>query len=625
MIINEFKRILARPQGKALLIFIFVSFLLSGFNIQTSSDYNDTYTQYVKDTSKFFKANEQVLIDYNDGTSYFWDQANYINVRDENIEDRITQIKAKKETGLFDSLSDQKRLNQELVFYEKLSDENIEMQQSYQVDKVLNDNTFRYLIPLVSGLLIMLIFSEDIENETLSLFMTTKKSLSKLFMVKSFVFLTLMASMVSLLIFTTLFRTDFSNIPIHSLFTFKDVMGNYTILGFVIKESIHLLINSILLGYGLLSLFIIFKNQAMSFIAMLSLYFVEAVLYLYIPVNSGLAYLKYLKYLNIYYLTFVNRLEFLVINNSIYFCTIVVLLFVMVFAYLLYRIYKRWDISINKGIPLRTTNLTLQSIYQLLINYRGILMIIVVLMFSFYNIQGFSLFTRPEEASYQLFKKDYIGEITLDLEHRINKDDVMITEAYQKSLVLRDYINKHSEKANELYAENDHIFKMANNYENIKKLKAEVLEAKKLDVKALVDTRATDLLFMKGQTFFIVQHLAVLFLPIIIFGLYQGLHSFSALNLSLVKSSKLGLKPYLRSQRIGIISLSFTSVLVILGLHIFKVVSNLPIVFSNSLKQQMILNLDIPLWLGLLLLYFTLSLILSATGIIAQTISRSNI
>lgn len=619
MIINEFKRLIARPQANFLLLFIILSFLLSGLNIPSDREYNDIYNTYAKNSDQFIVDNEKQLVAYSESSSYFYYQVKYVNERSEKNNDKVAQILAKKETGLFDSYIDQKRLDKELAFYKEVSKEVIEIEDTYRIDKILNDNTFRLLTPILSALLIMLIFSEDIENESLSLFKTTKKSLAKLFVVKSFVYLMLMVLIMVLLVLVTSFKTGFSTIPIHSMVKFKEVMGNYSVSNYIIKESLYLLINSLILGYGLISLFIVFKNQAVAFIAIITLYFVEAILYLTIPITSALVYFKYF---NIFYITFIYRQQFLHISSGLNFFIIITLVITLICAYVLYKIYKRWNLSISKGLSLKTTDLLLQSTYQLFINYRGIVMVALVLLFSFYNIQGFSLTTRFDEQSYNQFKENYLGEITHDLENRINEDDLLITEAYSESLVLKDYIDKHSSEASELYAENDHVFQLAKNYNNVKRLKAELDEAKELKVEALVDTRGTDLIFMKGQKLFLLQHLLVLILPILVFGFYQAIHSFSKESLALVNSSKSGFRLYLRFQSLAIFFLSFLSVFIIMTLHLFKIFSNVPVNLTSSLKQQMIINIDISLWIGLLFIYLLLSLLITTIGIFAQRIGN---
>ena len=520
---------------------------------------------------------------------------------------------------MFDSPSDQKRLDKELSFYKILSEENIEMESTYKVEKSLSNNLFKYLMPLISIFLVILIFSEDIENETLSLFMTTKKSLSKLFIVKSFVYLSIMTSIVISLAFVTFFKTGFSTLPIHAMSIFKDVVGNVNILSFIGLESLRLFVNSLIAGFGLLAVFIVFKNQALAFIGIISLYFIEAIMYLLIPVNSSFAYLKYY---NVFYLSFIDRLQFMTINNSINLFLMFVLIFVFLTSYSFYRIYKRFNVSVNKGVSLRTTNLNFQSVYQLLINYRGIIMITIVILFSLYNIQGFSVSTRSDELSYQMFKENYLGPITESLEIRVNEEVILITDAQKESINLREYINKHPEEANKLYAEKDHVFKMANDYENIIKLQAEIESAKELKIEALVDTRGTDLLFMKNQSMFLLQNMLVLIIPILIFGFYQGLHSFNKQNLSLVYTSKKGLNPYLRSRQLALIILSFISVLTIMGLHFFKISSHLPLDLSVSLKQQMVINIDVPLGIGFVGLYLLLALTTSMLGILSQSMGR---
>lgn len=57
-------------------------------------------------------------------------------------------------------------------------------------------------------------------------------------------------------------------------------------------------------------------------------------------------------------------------------------------------------------------------------------------------------------------------------------------------------------------------------------------------------------------------------------------------------------------------------------LHLFKVLSNISVDLATSLKQQMIINIDLSSWIGLLVLYLILSLTLTAISIFAQSVGR---
>ena len=146
----------------------------------------------------------------------------------------------------------------------------------------------------------------------------------------------------------------------------------------------------------------------------------------------------------------------------------------MISTYSFYVLYiKDFSVDIfkkSKKVVIKTTNAIIHILRELLIPSKGILAIAVVLLFSIYQYNTFKITNDYKEVSYQNFKMNYLGPINEERYQDMLKDQNVIQECYEKSLIIWDLIEKDPINAGELLIENEEILYKAQNFENIEDL-----------------------------------------------------------------------------------------------------------------------------------------------------------
>lgn len=266
---------------------------------------------------------------------------------------------------------------------------------------------------------------------------------------------------------------------------------------------------------------------------------------------------------------------------------------------LFYILYVK-DFSVDilkrsKKVVLKTTNSILHILRELLIPSKGILAIVVVLLFSIYQYNTFKMTNDYKEVYYQEFKKQYLGPINEDRYEDILIDQKEIQECYEKSFIIWELVEEDPENAAELLMENDTTLYKAKNLENIGRLRVEFEEAMELGLNNLVDNRGANLIVMKDKEIYLIECISILAIPLIFvymnFRKQMAIPSYS----TVIKTSKTGEKKYLLfSNGLFVLLVIFNTILMIYG-HIIRIEKVYPIDLSYTLKDILFANVGLSL------------------------------
>lgn len=532
---------------------------------------------------------------------YLANQISYLIERDEEITTNIEMLEKKINSTLFKD--DLDTLNQELKYENTRLQADVKFYDVYKNDTILNNNTLIYCLYIIGILLIASIFYDDIKNGQLQIYKTYRNNLKDIFKLKLLSYFSLLSISTIIFMLIEMILTNGNN-SIYNFESLSETFMDLNMNGYIIFKYLNAMINTVLFSTLFISLLLIVRNLVVIcttfFLTMLASFFAFGNI------------MSSLKYFNLYYLMFVDKLQYNGVNTVL---NITKLSLCIIFIVLFYVIYVK-DFSIvifkkSKKQVLKTTNSIIHGLRELLIPSKGILAIAVVLLFSIYQYNTFKMSYDYEEVSYQNFKVNYLGPINEDRYNEILEEYNEIQDCYEKYIEIQKFAEIDPDKYFDLVAENKEVVIKAQNFENIGKLKTEFEEAMMLGLDNLVDNRGANLLVMKDRGIYLIECISILALPLIFvyisFRKQMTLPSF----LTVIKTSKTGEKKYLNlCNLLFTLLVIFNTILMVIG-HVIRIEKFYPIDLSNTLKD--ILFAKISLSLSATLVIF---IIISILGII---------
>ena len=570
---------------KYLIILIILCVGISLKPINISSEYDNFYNKYSNNLDLIDKENIWAFLPECEEREYLHNQIEYLIQRTEEIQLYVDMAEKKANSSLFKD--DVNKIKHELAYQNGRLNADVKFEDTYVNDKVLSNYLSVYGLYIISVILILSFFYDDIKNGQLQIFKTYKNNLKNLFLSKLLTYLGLVGLCTIVFMLTEMLQIE-GNYSVYNLESLRETFINLDLIGYVVAKYSNAFVNSILFSILLMTILLVIRNLVVTmtglFLGMLTSFFAFG------------SIMSNLKYFNLYFYMFVDKLQYNGLNNVL---NITKLGLCILFVILFYVIYVK-DFSIDifkksKKVVLKTTNSIIHILRELLIPSKGILAIAVVLLFSIYQYNTFKMSFDYKEVSYQEFKKQYLGPINEERYQEILDDQNEIQECYEKSIIIWDLIDKNPENSAELLMENEEILNEARDLENIGRLRTEFEEAKELGLDNLVDNRGANLLVMKEKEIYFIEFICILAIPLIFvymsFRKQMILPSYS----TVIKTSKTGEKKYLLfSNGLFVLLTIFNTIIMIVG-HIFKIEKFYPLNLSYTLKDLLFANVGLSL------------------------------
>lgn len=606
MIRNEWTRLYKYPKFKLLVVFLMGMLIL---NIGTSfPDKRHDALYNTLPTQKEDILNEPYFSELmnTDGGFEIVSQAEYIVNRKETITKEIDNLESMLKSGLLDSDKELKQVEQKISFYKSQLDLDLSIENIKLSETRLNS-----LIPTIGLLIIavflaILIFYDDYEAGFNSLYKTSKMGLSRLFCNKLMLYLILL--LVSTMAFYTidLIILSKSNYLVQSIPSYTNVYKPMTVLHFVSLSYIKILFLSVLVSTLVTCMLYTIKRQSIVglIVALIALF--EWLLSIFISSQSKVAFIKNF---NIYTILFKYKFEYPSRFMKFFSVLTILATLLLILLYLFYVGKLKFNKQININLSLKSTNILLNSMYQVFISSGGIFVFILILLFSLYNMNSFKISNKPGEKSYVEFKQQYLGKIDDNLIERLNEFEVIMHETVVEKNRLLKEVELNPDKANEIYSENYEIFEISKNEDNLQMLREEINLSLEYGVNHVVDNRGANLLFMVNQTRFIILNLTVLWGSLILIGFHQTKLKIDQNNMPFIKTSKVGIKRFNQIEDISLLMLSTLATGLLMLLHYRKIKGRLPINWMNSLRDLLILDSSISVIVMYLIVLCVISII----------------
>ena len=584
---------------KYLLVLIVLCVGIISKPINTSSEYDNFYNKYSNHLNLIDKENIWPFLPECEEREYLYDHIKYLNQRHDEIQVYVDMAEKKANSSLFKD--DVNKIKQELSYQNERLQADVKFEDTYINDKIINNFLSVYGLYIISSILIITLFYDDIKNGQFQIFKTYKNNLKNIFASKMFSYFMFMGFSTIAFILVEIIHLE-GNYSVYSMESLSETFVNLSLVEYVALKYLNAFINATLFSTLLMTVLLLTRNLVVTmtsiFLGMLISFF------------SFGSIMSSFKYFNLYYFMFVDKLQFNGMNILLNIIKIMLCILLIGLFYVLY--IKDFSVDIfkkSKKVVLKTTNSILHILRELLIPSKGILAIAVVLLFSVYQYNTFKMTNDYKEVNYQEFKKQYLGPINEDRYEDILIDQKEIQECYEKSFIIWELVEEDPENAAELLMENDTTLYKAKNLENIGRLRVEFEEAMELGLNNLVDNRGANLLVMKDKGIYLFECISILALPLIFvymsFRKQMTLPSYS----TIIETSKTGEKKYLMFSNVLFALLIIINTIIMIVGHIIKIQKVYPINLSYTLKD--ILFANIGLSLSTTLVIFGIVLVLS--------------
>ena len=576
---------------KYLILLIIFCLGLSLTQLKPSSDYDNFYDAYSNQLELFDKDESYQLIPVSNEGEYIYYQLKYLVNRRNKIIMNVDMLERKIESSLFKDDLDELKL--ELTFEKEKENEEVKFYNTYLNEKILSNNLLIYCLYIMGISLAISIFYDDVKNGQSQIFKTYKNNLKNIFKSKLFSYMFLISICTLAFMFIELILLD-GNYSVYNLKSFSETFMNLNLIEFIVLKYLNAFINTILVSTMFMSVLFATRNLVVtmisSFLGMLMSFFAFATT------------MSNFKYFNLYYLLFVDKLQFNGVNTLLSISKIILCVGFVSLFYLIYLKDFNFDFFKNrKKAGLKSTNVILHILRELLFQSKGILAITIVLLFSVYQVNTFKISSDFKETSYQQYKTNYLGTISNSKYEEILYEYQVVQENYSKFLEIEEIANQNPEQSIQIYRENEDIISKAQNMDNIQRLKAEYEEAMELGLSNFVDNRGSNILLMKDQPIYLLECLSILVVPLVFiyisFRKQMTIPSYS----NIIKTSKLGVKNYFNLSDILFVNLTVLNTLIMVVGHIIKVKKYYLLDFSYSLKDILYANSNLSILSAIIL------------------------
>lgn len=511
-----------------------------------------------------------------------------------------------------------KFLEEENVFLQSLLDEEVvEVSQSTYAGLFANA-TLEFLIMLLfSFLLLHFLFFEDVQENLLGLFHTTKSSLRQVFTAKAFV-------LTAILIFFTALTYVWQciwigrNFPVHNVLVLKECALSWGILEILGLQKLLLLGLVLLLSWMLLWFFLFFRKLSFALIATGVFVMAEYIGHRFIPVHSPL---EVLKTFNLFQgLTpgvFAGRSLKLFGSYLPDVLGYAVLLGVLVLAIrklakgLYIRNKKLFSLPQGRGHALKSKSLFWQQVYNVFILKKSLLLLILLLAYGLYSVFSFQVTRKETEEIRQEVASRYFGPIDQQLMERLKTDEKEYEANKKRFDLLLDQVMNQEDETRESGEELEILNQKNNEYPFFLGVKAEIEGLQEMGVDYYVKEEGVNLLIgMKSdytplRLLFLSAILLIVVSSRLVRELYQN-------GIDRLYHSTVGGRKSLNKINFRVLGiLTLLTVGILYGCHFAKIYRVYPQILKDvSVRGILKTNLDFSIYFLYALLFFNVCLFL---------------
>ena len=374
--------------------------------------------------------------------SYLENQVNAYDNYQNDLRERIKNNETKLSMSIFDDAFVRALIESENQTLRKVQKIDFELMPSYATTITLESPFFAILAMLLSSILIYALFLEDIVQQSIRMYKSTKHSLSKLFYVKisTFGFILFMFTFICLSI--TIMFAHFDgidlNAPIQSLFDYRFNINFITIFQQILLKFLVQSIITFIVGFFVLMLVLIFKNIALGYGAILLILLSEYFLFSFTSVTSSFTFMKYINlyfYLfkgvtNLRWVRFANiMLDFGLVFTITTFITGIVTMFASRYMYT--RLSTGFKQFKSRGYQIKSIHLAWHEVLRTLYFSKGFILVLFILLFSLYRYVDFSITKSQSQLNYERIESQYYGELNQKAFERIDIEIEKAHEAYE--------------------------------------------------------------------------------------------------------------------------------------------------------------------------------------------------
>lgn len=606
MIRNEMTRLVKNPKFKVLFLLLTSMLALNIITSLPDKQYETLYKSLPQEKEMVLNEPFYSELMNTEGGFDIVNQVDYIVNRKKSITSEIDNLEAMLKSGLLDSKKDIKKVDDKINFY----NEQLYLELSVENIK-LTEKRLSSILPIISILIVgvflgLLVFYDDYEGGFNKLYKTSKMGLSRLFYKKLLLYLLILFASTFVFYLVDYILVSKTNYLIQSIQSYSNVYKPMTVLNYLNIHYIKIISVTLLVSTLICCMSFMIKRTPVVWLLVSLISLFQWLLSVFISSQSKVTFFKDF---NIYTMLFKYKYEYPSFFLKVISILLILNVIVLGILYLFYTGKLELNKQFNLNLSLKSTNLLLNSLYQVLITSGGIFVLVVIFLFSLYNMSGFKISDKPGERSYIEYKQQYIGKIDDALINRLDDLSVIMEDSVNKKDTFLKEVEVHPDKGNDIYLENHEIFEIAKNESNLQRLIQEVELSLEYGVEHIVDNRGANLLLMIDQYKFLSVNLIVLLGSLSLIGYHQSKLKMAQNNLPFIKTSKVGEKRFNRVENKSLLILSTLSTGLLMFMHFIKIERRLPIDWKNSLRDLLIIDVNISLALTYLLVLLAFSLL----------------
>lgn len=554
-----------------------------------------------------------------------WNRYNTVfNMRDSLIVEQ-SELLAKKDSTLFSSEADQLKINQRLA----IINESIKLTPRLVDDvlylSILDFSPVFVVLMLAFGVIAAYrLFLVDQEMNILSLYITTKTGIKKLFGQKLIILLGSILFLVLLKIgidFVFLSLNHFPyELPMQLVFGHLDFNGLLSATTYLIIVTIYhfwlvLLLVGIILVFSQL-----IKNTTLTFITIGIVILAEFLMFNFISVSSQFSVLKQI---NLFYIINMTTSNFFVYQAQtmklLGIGLLCLTLVCLVGFYALYVSYK--GLLTRKGniqLTVRFKNLFSFQLIDVMVMRRYLIVLLIIIGYVFYDYQSYQVIKNQETILFERYQSTYLGKITDSTLARLESEREKIQAAEIISNELNEKIMNNealSETQMRQLSEASTILQDRSFFQQVDR---EIQEILINEGDTYIDSMSLRLWLQADSPFYQTILLVVIMLPALLMGLTIGQNLYQS-NIGQLAQTTKNIKRYRLNSIVMTLSMNLIIILLVYCVRYLKINQFYPIhLLDTSINNVLAVNSTISIKAYLFVFFVNQWLGLSAMSLMAM-------
>ncbi|NLA52591.1 MAG: hypothetical protein GX860_10805 [Alcaligenaceae bacterium] len=554
-----------------------------------------------------------------------WNRYNTVfNMRDSLIEEQ-SEFLAKKDSTLFSSEADQLKINQRLA----IINESIKLAPRLVDDvlylSILDFSPVFVVLMLAFGVIAAYrLFLVDQEMNILSLYITTKTGIKKLFgqkltiLIGSILFLVLLKIGIDF-VFLSLNHFPYE-LPMQLVFGHLDFNGLLAATTYLIIVTMYhfwlvLLLVGIILVFSQL-----IKNTTLTFITIGIVILAEFLMFNFISVSSQFSVLKQINLFYIINMTTSNFFVYQAQTMKLLGIGLLCLTFVcLVGFYALYVSYK--GLLTRKGniqLTVRFKNLFSFQLIDVMVMRRYLIVLLIIIGYVFYDYQSYQVIKNQETILFERYQSTYLGKITDSTLARLESE----REKIQAAEIISDELNEKimnnealSETQMRQLSEASTILQDRSFFQQVDR---EIQEILINEGDTYIDSMSLRLWLQADSPFYQTILLVVIMLPALLMGLTIGQNLYQS-NIGQLAQTTKNIKRYRLNSLVMTLSMNLIIILLVYCVRYLKINQFYPIhLLDTSINNVLAVNSSISIKAYLFVFFVNQWLGLSAMSLMAM-------